>query len=97
MQRGDGHPPRFLGSAGAAGRAETDAVERQPNDRLVDAVFGADRRDMGLMVADGNSRNIEFFGQAQGEMGGGKIGMQVVSDDLRSDVEYGQQVADRFL
>ena len=78
-------------------RTEADAIECQADNRLVDAMFGADRGDMGVMMANCDGRNAELFGQAQGEMGRREIGMQVVGDQLGPDIEDGQQMLDRFL
>jgi len=52
---------------------------------------------MRLMMRNRQRRNSPFAGQAQGKMGGGKIGMQIVGDAVRPDLENIQQMANRFL
>jgi hypothetical protein len=59
-------------------------------------MFGADRGNMGVMMADGDGRNTEFFGQPQGQMGRREIGVQVVGDQFGPDVEDAEQVVDCF-
>ena len=62
------HPEQFTAPQ-AAIRPQPDSVNRQPRHRLIKLMFGADRCDMGMVVANRKRRNLPLGGKTQGEPG----------------------------
>jgi hypothetical protein len=55
--------------------AKANAVNRQPKQRFVYAMFGANGRDVRVVMANGDGRHIELGSKTQGQVSRGKIGM----------------------
>ncbi len=88
-----------LAAPGRAVVAQADAVERQAEQRAVDAVLGRDRRHMRVVVLHGmdrmrgqRTRGSELEREARAE----EIRVQVVGDGLRLHVEHRAQVVDHL-
>ena len=76
--------------------AEADAVEREAEQRAVDAVLGRDRRHVRVVVLHGMRRQAPRVGVFEREAGAEEVGVQVVRDGLRLDVEHRAQVIDHL-
>jgi hypothetical protein len=59
-------------------------------------MFGADRRNMGVMMRHSQRRNLQLGSQAQGKVSRLEIRMQVMGDAIRLNIEDAQQMTDRF-
>ena len=86
-----------LSAPGRAVGAEADAVECQAEDRSLDAMLGHDRGDVGVMMRHAACRNAPPGRETRGVARAEEIGMQVVRDQRRLDVEDRQEVGDRFV
>ena len=82
---------------GSAVAAQPDAVQRQPERRLAKAVFGHHRYQMGVVMLHWNRRQTTCPGKIGGETGGLEVGMQVVRNPLRLDLQDVDQVRDCIL
>ena len=83
-------------SPGTTIRPQADTVDGQADQRPGDTPFGTDRGDMCLVMRHPLRRNAEFFSQAQCQMGGRKIRMKVMGNDVWPHIENSQQVAHCF-
>ncbi len=81
-----------LAAPGRAVVAEADAVERQAEQRPVDAMLGRDRRDVCMVVLHGVQRQPAFGSVLEREARAEEVGVQVVRDGLWRDVEHRAQV-----
>lgn len=83
-------PQQFTTPGGAVG-AQADAVQRQADDRLIDAMLGHHRRDVGVVVLDADRGNPQLRGQRHRQAGAVEIGVQVVRDRSHRPAGSAQQ------
>ncbi len=86
-----------LAAPGRAVGAQPDAVERQADRRRGVAVLRADRRDVGMVVLDGERGNAALRREPGREAAGVEIGMQVVGAGPRLHLQDGEEVLHRLV
>ena len=66
-------------------RAVAGSIEGHADYRFIQAVFGHDRNDMGMVMLHADLRQRQFFGVFCRQI----LRMQVVGDDFRCDIKKG--------
>ena len=88
--------PQQLAAPGGAIATKADSVERQAENGFVGTLFSRHGRDMGMMVLHSNRRHMPLCGEIQRVAAAEEIRMQIVRDDVRSNLQDVEQMLDDF-
>ncbi len=82
---------------GRAVGSQSDTVQRQPQQRAAPTVFGTDGANVGMVVLYRQGRQVVLLGVGQCCVRAVAVGLQVVRNELRLDVEQGAQALHGFI
>ena len=68
-------------------RPQANSIERQPDHRGIDPMFGQNRSDVGVMMLHGERRHPPVSGKLQGISCRVEVAIQIVSDQRRFDLK----------
>ena len=84
------HPQQLAAPRRIVG-AQAHTIQREPEHRILDVMFGANRGDMRMVMLHRDDRQAALCGISMCELGAVKIGVQIVRHDLGLHIEFAAQ------